>query len=99
MTFLPVMAAAALCYGAGAASVVIDATRPASDRVHPANPSIVGIGDDWTLGEVLWTNASVVGATASLRNGLTRFPGGACSNYWNPSASTVVSTCRRADCA
>jgi len=99
MTFLPVMAAAALCYGAGAASVVIDATRPASDRVHPANPSIVGIGDDWTLGEVLWTNASVVGATASLRNGLTRFPGGACSNYWNLSASTVVSPCSRADCA
>eukprot|EP00038_Savillea_parva_P012820 m.207167 g.207167 ORF g.207167 m.207167 type:complete len:645 (-) comp23607_c0_seq1:13-1947(-) len=66
---------------------------------QPVNVALFGVGDDWTLGHDTWRNVTQLEAIKALRVGVTRFPGGACSNYWNLTASTVVSPCDTADCA
>lgn len=53
---------------------------------------------DWTLGHNTWQNSTQLDAIRAIRAGVTRFPGGACSNYWNLSAADVVSPCENATC-
>ena len=62
------------------------------------NPALWGIGDDWTLGKDTWKNATLLSAIRAARVGLTRFPGGACSNFWNLTANSVVNDCQNATC-
>eukprot|EP00051_Salpingoeca_urceolata_P032742 m.17147 g.17147 ORF g.17147 m.17147 type:complete len:577 (+) comp5405_c0_seq1:19-1749(+) len=64
----------------------------------PVNSALFGIGDDWTVGVGDWHNTTTLDAVRALRTGITRFPGGACSNYWNLSSSNVVDDCKHADC-
>lgn len=63
------------------------------------NPALFGVGDDWTLGKDTWSNATLLAGIRAVRVGLTRFPGGACSNYWNLSDANIVGPdCRNATC-
>lgn len=66
---------------------------PSGVRPKPTNARLFGVGDDWTLAAAPWNSGPTSRAVAALRLGVTRFPGGAVSNYWNMTAGNMTSPC------
>jgi hypothetical protein len=91
------LAAAALLLSSSASASAVT-LRPKNGAGLQFNPALFGVGDDWTLGEDTWSNGTLLAGIRAARVGLTRFPGGACSNFWNLSDGQVVGGCRNATC-